>query len=77
MEDRIKKIMAVIFEITVDEINDQSSRDNIESWDSLRQLQLIAALEEEFDLEFSEDKMKEMRSMTYIKQIIKDKMACT
>lgn len=46
----IRKVMSAVFDVPLDKINDESSSDNIESWDSLRHLNLILAIEEEFDI---------------------------
>jgi acyl carrier protein len=75
MEDKIINIMAAVFEISVDQINDESSPDTVESWDSLKQMILVTALEEEFEIELSDDEIAEMMSMKLIKIIIKDKLA--
>ena len=73
MDDKIKNIIAVVFEIPVEQINDESSPDTIESWDSIKQMSLVVAIEEEFELEFYDDEIAEMMNMKLIKQIIKDK----
>lgn len=46
--EKIKNVMSAVFEISVGTIKDDSSSDNIETWDSLRHLNLILGLEEEF-----------------------------
>jgi acyl carrier protein len=63
MENRIKKIMSNVFNINVDSINNESSPDNIENWDSLKHMNLIIALEEEFEIEFSDEEI--IDSMNY------------
>lgn len=55
--EKIKKIMSVIFEIPSGEINENSSSDNIENWDSLRHLNMIVALEEEFGVSIPDDEV--------------------
>ncbi|MCK5218436.1 acyl carrier protein [bacterium] len=76
MDDKIKNIMAVVFEIPVGQINDESSPDTIESWDSISQMALVVAIEEEFELEFCDDEIVEMMNMKLIKQIIREKLTC-
>ena len=67
--------MAAVFEVPVDEINDNSSPDNIEDWDSLKHMNLAVALEEEFEVTFTDDEIVEMMNMKLIKIIITDKIA--
>ena len=70
LEDRIKNIMSAVFEIPEEQIKDNSSPDTIESWDSLKHMNLIIALEEEFEVEFTDNEIYEMMNYTLIKSII-------
>ena len=49
VEVRIRDVMSAVFEISADQIDDYSSMDSSESWDSLRHMNLVIALEEEFE----------------------------
>ena len=53
MKNRIIKVMANVFNIDANIITYDSSPDNIETWDSLKHMNLIVALEEEFCVEFA------------------------
>lgn len=57
IDNRIKKVMAAVFEMPVEMINDVSSTDNVEVWDSLRQMNLILALEEEFGITLPDEEV--------------------
>jgi len=70
IEDRIKNVMSAVFEIPIQEINDQSSSDKIASWDSLKHMNLVISLEEEFNMQFSENEILEMINFILIKEII-------
>ena len=74
IDDKIKKVISIVFEIDLDKIKDNSSPDNIENWDSLRHMMLIGALEDEFDIQFSDDEMIELLNFKLIKFIISDKI---
>ena len=65
--------MSAVFEISVEEIKDDSSPDTIGSWDSLKHMNLVIALEEEFETEFTEDEILEMMNYTLIKSILMGK----
>ena len=73
LEDRIKNIMSAVFEIPEEQIKDNSSPDTIESWDSLKHMNLIIALEEEFEVEFTDNEIFELMNYTLIKSIITGK----
>ena len=70
IEDRIKNVLSVVFEIPIQEINDKSSSDTITSWDSLKHMNLVIALEEEFEMEFSESEIPEITNYRAIKEVI-------
>jgi acyl carrier protein len=74
MEDRIINVMAAVFEVPVDEIIDESSSDNIESWDSLKHMNLIIALEEEFGVQFTDEEIVQMINYALIKLILSKKV---
>ncbi len=63
IEERIKNIMSIVFEVSIDEIKEDSSPDNISSWDSLKHMNLIVALEDEFNIQFTDDNIVEMINM--------------
>ena len=73
MEDRIKKVMSDVLNIDVSLINNESSPDNIENWDSLKHMNLIIALEEEFDIEFNDDEIIDSMNYALILNILEDK----
>ena len=70
IENRLKNVMAAVFNVSVEEINEDTSSDTIDSWDSLNLLNLVTSLEEEFDIHFDDDEITEMLNFKLIKQII-------
>ena len=60
IEDRIKNIMSAVFEVFSNSINDNSSMDTIESWDSLKHMNLVVAMEEEFDITLNDEDIFEI-----------------
>ena len=73
LEARIKNVMSAVFDIPVDQIKDNSSADTIESWDSLKHMNLVVALEEEFEIEFKDDEIIEMMNYLLIIEVLKNK----
>ena len=70
--DRLKKIMASVLDVDADIICDESSVDDIETWDSLRHINLIIALEEEFGISFPDEEVALLTSVTLLKMAITD-----
>ena len=71
-ELRLKQVLANVFDEESESINDESSMDTIENWDSLKHLNLILALEEEFEVSFDEDDIIIIISYPLIKTVLKD-----
>lgn len=70
MDDSIKKIMSQIFEIDPQSIDSSSSPENVERWDSLKHMQLIMALEDEFGIQFPDEKIPDLVSYDAIRATI-------
>jgi acyl carrier protein len=60
---RAKVIMAQVLGIEEEEIKDDSSMSNIEAWDSLRHVNLIIALEQEFGISFPDEEITNLTSV--------------
>ncbi len=74
MEEKLKKIFADLFSMGAEEIKDEMSIDTHQSWDSLRQMQIVASIEENFDISpFTVDEIVSMTSFEKIKEILKNK----
>ncbi len=71
---KIKQIMAVIFDTTEENISDDAEPLKIDNWDSLNHLQLIVALEQEFNIKFSDDELTELLNLALITTIIQSKI---
>ena len=69
---RIKQVMSAVFEIPVESIFDYASSDNIENWDSLRHLNLILALEEEFGVSIPDEEVGNLVNYKLIELVIND-----
>jgi acyl carrier protein len=74
MENRIKNVLADVLMIDVVLITDDVSPETIEEWDSLKQMNIVIALEEEFDIVLNDDEVIEMLNFKLICNIIKEKL---
>lgn len=72
VKEQIAKIMAVVFEVNVDSINENTSADNIETWDSLRHMNLILALEEDFNVTIPDEEVGNLMNFKLIELVIND-----
>ena len=76
-KSRLLKIMSIIFNESSKKLNENISMLNYEKWDSLKNLNLLLALEEEFKIKFSSmqtTKMLDFKSvLKYINKNTKKK----
>ena len=70
LDERIKDVMAGVFEIDAATIDENSTQSNIETWDSIKTLDLIVSLEEEFDISIPLEEVGNMTSFNSIKKLI-------
>ena len=71
-EQKLKQVLSSIFNVSLDMISESASPDTIESWDSIRHMNLVLALEEEFDIEFTDDQVVEILSYKLIKIVLQE-----
>jgi acyl carrier protein len=55
MSDAIKEVMAQVLQVDAASIDEGTSTNSVERWDSLRHMQLILALEDEFGIQFPDE----------------------
>ncbi|NFH91442.1 acyl carrier protein [Clostridium botulinum] len=73
MENIIKynNVFKKIFGVEETKLNDNFDIMNVEQWDSVAQMELITALEDEFDLMFDPDDIIEFTSYSAGKELLK------
>ena len=72
MEIKIKEIMVQIFNVPEASIDSISSPDTIESWDSLKHMDLVTAIEE-FNIRFTYEEISEMLNFSLIIELLKER----
>lgn len=71
---QIKKIISDVLNISISDLEMGSSPDNTENWDSIKHMDIIASLEEEFSITFDEEEIFEMMNIEIIHIIIQEKV---
>jgi len=72
IKEKIINVMSLVLEVPDTEINEESSTDSIEKWDSLRHLNLILALEEEFGITIPDEEVGNMVNYKIIYHVLTD-----
>ncbi len=67
---KVKEILGEVLEIDTNIIHDDFSPMDAPCWDSLAMVNILLALEEEFEQEFSTNEVLEMRSYSKIVEIV-------
>jgi acyl carrier protein len=62
-ERKIIDIISDILNIKKREISNKTSMNNIDQWDSLKQIQIILAIEDEFNIRFNGDDLSNANSV--------------
>ena len=73
-EKKLKELISSVFNIKIKDINDSTNPDTVEKWDSLQQLKLAMAIEDEFKIKLSADDISDLLSYKLIKEIIMEKL---
>jgi acyl carrier protein len=72
--DRVRRVAADVLETSADKITLDSSPETIETWDSVHHLNLVLALEQEFDLQFEPEEIDQMKDVRHILEILGSKV---
>jgi acyl carrier protein len=69
--EKIKEIFHNVLGIDKKLVNNDLSYQEYEKWDSLKHLQLVAAMEKKFDIELDTDDIIAMENVGKIREILK------
>ena len=67
MSEKLYEIIARVLSISVSDLNDDSSPENIESWDSFNGLVLVDELENHFKVKFTISEITNVKNVSDIK----------
>ena len=73
MSDTLITLFADVLEVDASNLNDQSAPDNVEQWDSLAAMHLVAAIEDKFSIQLSTKEMMKMHSIGLAREVLKAK----
>lgn len=71
-EDTLKQVMATMLKVDTAAINEDSSMDTMPNWDSLRHMNLVLALEDEFKVAIPDEDAGNITSFKLIKLVLED-----
>jgi acyl carrier protein len=71
-ENTLKQVMATLLTVDVNAIDSAASMDTIPTWDSLRHMNLVLALEEEFKVSIPDEDAGNITSYKLIKLVLEE-----
>jgi acyl carrier protein len=75
LKERVFKIISQVMDVPFEEVNERSSPENLERWDSFQHMNLILALEEEFKIKFTDEEIVRMGDAGIILEALQKKGA--
>jgi acyl carrier protein len=75
MKERVFQTVSRVFGVPLAEVSEQSSPETIASWDSLKHMNLIVALEEEFGVSFTDEEIMSLLSVDLILGMLSARLA--
>ena len=74
IKEKVKKIMAVIFDQTLESVTDDAEPLKIAPWDSLNHLQVSVGLEEDLNIKYNDEELTELLNLPLICSILEEKI---
>lgn len=68
--DELRNLFARVLEVDVDIINEESSPENLENWDSLKFMQLVAEFESVFNMSLDITTIMGLKNFTDFKNLL-------
>lgn len=73
-EVALKQVMSAVLGIAADTIDESTSMDSVESWDSIKHMNLVLALEDEFGVSIPDDDAANITSYALIKLVLTEQI---
>ena len=70
MDNQLKAILSLIFDLPADEINDQTSPGDVGLWDSLNHLRMVTEIEKVFGIRLAQKEIREMLTYAKIREVV-------
>lgn len=71
--EKLNQIFCEVYSVEESVLNENFINTNVETWDSIHQLSMVAAIEETFDLMMDAEDILEMTSYENVKKLLTDK----
>jgi acyl carrier protein len=69
-EQTVRQIMSDVLEVPLESVDDNVTMQNTDTWDSLRHMEIVVAIEEKFGVDFEALELMELTSLRDIMRMI-------
>jgi acyl carrier protein len=70
MAEKLLHVIAAVMEVDCSELDDGSSFETLETWDSQREVELALSLEHEYAITLNDDEMNHLRSVRDVRTLL-------
>ena len=70
MTEPLEEVIGSVLGVSPESLSDDSSIENVQSWDSLRQLSILLALESAYGITITADQALDMNSISAIRALL-------
>ena len=71
-QEKLKEVVATVLNVDISRINANANSDTIESWDSLRHMNLVLAIEDEFGVSLPDEEAANATSYPLLVLVLQD-----
>jgi len=73
MTARVARVFSEVLGVSAEQITDDTSPDNTPQWDSMAAMNLVVAIEDEFEVTLSTAEIISMRNVAIVKKVLTSK----
>ena len=70
IKDKVKEILSNVLDVDINLISEEFSKKDSDNWDSIKHLNLVIVIEEEFNFQIDDDLIPELDSFDKIYMLI-------
>lgn len=74
MEEALRAVLAEILQVDLDAVDTDLTMQKLQTWDSLKQIKLVMAIERRFDIQLSDEEILQMDSYENIVATLKKRI---
>lgn len=76
-EERLREVVAAMLELDPGDVGPSTSTDTVPTWDSVRHMNLVIALEQAFDITIPDEDVADMTSYLIVRAVVEEQLGGT